>query len=711
MHDFQNKTLSAEKRADILLSELTTEEKVAMLSDANPAIPRLGIPEYHWWNEGLHGVARNGKATMFPQAIALAATFSPEFAFEMGKIIAEEARIKHFHYAARGWNGTYSGLTMFAPNINIFRDPRWGRGHETYGECPVLTSLMGDAYVRGIQGPDPEHMSCAATLKHFAAHSGPEASRAEFNSKVSRKDLAETYLHAFRHCVRKSKAAYLMTAYNALNGTPTSMSSALLRKLLREEWGFEGVVVTDVGTAENLVNAHKTCSDMAEAYALEVAAGVDVCCELRGNVLDAWNQGLLKEADVDNAVRRQLLLKFRLGLFDQPEELPNYNRLECAAFRSVSRKIAERSMVLLKNDGILPLDPKTKRKIAVIGPTAADIDILKGNYSGTATKYATLLDGLLEACGEDSVIYARGCEITRSRTEMCSEDDDRLAEARTAADHADLVVLCLGLTPEFEGEIGDASNSDAAGDKNSLELPTVQSRLLDEVRAADKPVILLHVSGSAMVIPEEKVDAVLQIFYPGPEGGRVAADILFGRVNPSGRLPVTFYRSTSDLPPFDDYSMENRTYRFFQGTPQYPFGYGLSYTKFTFSDLSVPAEIGSTDALNCVVTVRNEGALAGEVAALFFFRHEDAPFRTPLRQFAGAVRVSLEPGEEKRASFEIPAELFEIADDDGVFHALPGRVTVMVEDLHKEAIRLPGTSWRGHRATAAPAQRNKVEAT
>ena len=684
---FQDRTLSAKVRAELLLAELTAEEKLGMLSMSNNAVPRLGIPEYHWWNEALHGVARNGKATMFPQAIALAATFTPEFVFEMGRIIAEEARIKHSHYAAQCWNGTYSGLTMFSPNINIFRDPRWGRGHETFGECPVLTFLLGDAYIRGVQGDDPEHMACGATIKHFAAHSGPERTRAGFASRVSSQDLAETYLYAFRHCVEKSKVASVMTAYNALNGTPMSENSAMLKKLLREEWKFDGVVVTDVGTAENLVYAHKTCSNMPETFAREIANGVDVCCEIREGIQDAWKQGLLKESDIDRAVRRQLVLKFRLGLINPPEKLPDYNRLECAEFRAVSRKIAERSMVLLKNNGLLPLDPNGIRKIAVIGPTATDVNVLRGNYAGTATKYVTLLDGLLEAVGEDRVIYARGCEIRNSKTEICSEDNDRLAEAKTAVEHSDLVVLCLGLTPDFEGEAGDASNADAAGDKMTMELPEVQLRLLDVIRATGKAVVLLLTSGSALVVPEDKIDAAIQIFYPGPEGGRVAADLLFGRVNPSGRLPVTFYRSTSDLPDFEDYSMANRTYRFFRGDILYPFGYGLSYTKFRCSGLNLPERCGIADDVSCEVTVENEGPVFGETVLLFFIRHEDAPFRTPQKQFVRSLRIALAPGESQKVTLDIPAEFFEIVDEYGVFHALPGHVTVLVEDQKKQLIR------------------------
>ncbi len=686
MYAFQDKTLSAAERADALLKELTDEEKASLLTMENPAIPRLGIPAYHWWNEALHGVARNGKATMFPQAIAIAATFTPELTYKMARIIAKEARIKHFHYAAHGNRLIYSGLTMYSPNINIFRDPRWGRGHETYGECPVLTAQMGDAFVRGLQGNDPEHIDCAATVKHFAVHSGPEGDRAHFNAMASPRDLVETYYYAFRHCLETSKSACVMTAYNALNGTPMSENTTVLNDVLRHEWGFQGVVVTDVGTANNLKKEHKTQPDMEHALASEINSGVDVCCEF-ANALEAYRQGLIHKEDMDRAVRNQLILKFKLGLFDTPEILPDYSRLECAEHRAVSRAIAERSVVLLKNDGILPLDPSKPPKIAVIGPLADDIMALKGNYYGTSTRYVTLLEGIIHAIGEDNVLYAKGSEIMRDYHESCSPVDTNYAEVRIAAENSDIVILCLGLNSNYEGEIGDASNAQASGDKTTLELPESQLRLLEVVHATGKPIILLNVSGSAMVIPEASVNAAVQVFYPGPMGGDVVADILFGKVNPSGRLPLTFYRSTADLPDFRDYSMENRTYRFFKGTPQYPFGYGLSYTTFEYSELQVPEKTNLTQNVPCSVHVRNTGKYAGETTVLFFFRYEDAPCRTPLKQFAGSVRLLLKPGEENIVSFDIPAELLRISDDNGVFHTLPGRVTVITGDLQKTFIR------------------------
>lgn len=669
--------------ADGLIAQMSLEEKLSMMLMDQPGIPRLGIPEYHWWNEALHGVARNGKATMFPQAIALAATFTPELAEKEGRIVAEEAVIKYRHYSALGWRGTYAGLTMFSPNINIFRDPRWGRGHETFGECPVLTSLIGAAFVRGLQGNDPEHMKCAATLKHYAVHSGPEKGRGSFNSVVSEQDLRQTYLFAFHYCMKHAHPGLVMSAYNAVNGDPASKNPRLLKKILREEWGFDGVLVTDVGTGNFMHEQWKLTDSVEESCAVEISNGVDVCCEWGDprKFAEYVKSGNLKEADIDRAIRNQLIVRKKIGLLDADDgKLPDYSGLECAEHRRAARQIAERGMVLLKNNGILPLKTTDYRKVAVIGPTAEDRFVLRGNYAGTATKYVTLLEGMLELFGEDNVIYARGCELFAAKTEGCSQDGDRIAEALAAAGHADLIILCLGITPIIEGEDGDAGNGDSAGDKSSLDLFPVQLDLLEKLRKTGKKIILLNTSGSAIHVPDAEVDAALQVFYPGAEGGRVVADILCGKVNPSGRLPLTFYESADDLPPFADYSMKNRTYRFFNGKVQYPFGYGLSYSKFTVSGLSVPAELPLDSDIPCRVKVRCEGPYEGETTLLFFFRFDDGPVYKPLKQFAGAVRTALKPGEEKEVAFTIDHEFLTLADEAGVFREVPGRLTVMVED-------------------------------
>ena len=682
LRPYQNSSLSAKERAEDLLSLLTLDEKLGQLNMINEAIPRLNIPSYHWWNEALHGVARNGKATMFPQAIAVAATFTPDYAYQMGKVIQDEAWIKHRYAVRHGEHGIYAGLTMYSPNINIFRDPRWGRGHETYGECPVLTALMGTAFVNGIEGDDKEHMRCSATLKHFAVHSGPEGIRGGFDSKVSVQDLAQTYLFAFKYCLKNSNTRSFMTAYNAVNGTPMSVNDSMIQEMLRDEWGFDGVTVTDVGTANFLISAHKRCKDLPEALAMEISAGVDVCCEIdaqaKEHFREAYDRGLLKEEDINRAVRNQLILKFQLGMFDS-HELPDYHRLECKEYRAISRAIGERSMVLLKNDGILPLDPEKINKIAVIGPTARDIEFLRGNYAGTASRYVTLLDGLQDAFGEDKIIYALGSEIIGDRTEVAALPNDRLAEAVSSAENADLVILCMGLTPEFEGEEG-SKFAEAEGDKVRLEYSDQQKVLLERLSVTKKPMILISCSGSAMVMPEEQMNAVIQAFYPGPEGGRIAADIITGKVNPSGRLPLTFYKSTEKLPDFSDYSMRGRTYRYCKENILYPFGYGLSYTTFEYSDLTAPETVSSDAGISCQIKVRNTGTRAGETAVLFFFKHEDGADWEPLKQFAGSVRISLEPGETKDVCFTYPEEFLQFADEQGIFHPVTGKITLMVED-------------------------------
>lgn len=687
---YQDKNRTAAERAKDLLSRLTLEEKFGMLNMKNEGVPRLGIPPYHWWNEALHGVARNGKATMFPQAIAIAATFTPEYAYEMGAIIRTEAWLKHLNSVRHGDHGIYSGLTMYSPNINIFRDPRWGRGHETYGECPVLTALMGTSFVKGVEGDDPEHLHCSTTLKHFAVHSGPEGGRGGFDSKVSKHDLAQTYLFAFRYCHNHGKPQSFMTAYNALNGTPMSINQPVIDEMLRKKWNFQGVTVTDVGTAAFLVDSHKVCKDLPEALAMEISAGVDVCCEVdeqaHEHFREAYNRGLLKESDIDRAILNQLTLKFRLGMFDT-HELPDFNLLECRNHRECSRKIGERSMVLLKNDGILPLDPANIRKVAVIGPTAVDERFLRGNYAGTASKYVTLLEGIQETFGEDNVIYARGCDIQGSQIDVAAIIScDRLAEAAVAAENSDMVILCMGLTPDYEGEDG-TEQAEAHGDKIRLEYSDSQLELLDTVKKSGKPIILLSCSGSALAVPQNDVNAAVQIFYPGPEGGRIAADILTGKVNPSGRLPVTFYSSAEKLPCFTDYSMQGRTYRYCSENILYPFGYGLSYTAFEYSGLTAKKEVSEKEGIPCRLNVKNTGKYAGETTVLFFYRHKDGFTAEPLKQFAGSVRVKLDPGESVDIEFVYPAEFLELADDMGIFHPITGTVTLMVEDQSFDIIR------------------------
>ena len=673
METFRNPAVPLEERIDALLAELTVDEKLGFLNYRNEGVPRLGIPPYVWWNEALHGLARSGTATVFPQAIAMASTFSPELVGQMGEVIALEGRARHADSVKHGDFGTYKGLTYWSPNVNIFRDPRWGRGQETYGECPYLTGQMGAAFVRGIQGPDPNHLKAVATPKHFAVHSGPEKNRLKFNSRVSEKDLRETYLPAFHACI-KAGAQSVMSAYNALNGTPCSVNAALLNGILRKEWGFDGAVVTDAGAGEALVREHKRFPDYPAAVAEELKSGADVITDWAVGVRDAWKQGLISEPDLDRAVRNQLRLKFRMGFFDPPAEAPSCDVIECKAHRLLALEAARRSIVLLKNaNGLLPLNFSKLKSVAVIGPNADSREILLGNYFGTPTRTVTLLEGILAEAPETCrVIYARGCEPVSTKTEGCAEECDRIAEALSAAEQAEISILCLGLNPQIEGEAGDAFNSEIAGDKPDLELPGLQKLLLEKIAGLGKPVILVSVSGSALALPEELADGVIQCFYPGAEGGTALGNVLSGKTNPSGRLPVTFYRSAKDLPPFEDYAMQGRTYRFFSGEVLHPFGFGLSYTSFEYSNLSIPESIPAGEGMNAGLVVRNTGTCAGETVVQLYVAATCPPTRAPLKQLAAVKRIALLPGESRKIELEVDPDSFLLTFDDGSRRVLPG---------------------------------------
>lgn len=673
MEKFRNPEVPLEERIDALLAELTVDEKLGFLNYRNEGVPRLGIPPYVWWNEALHGLARSGTATVFPQAIGMAATFSPDLVERMGKVIALEGRARHADSVRHGDFGTYKGLTYWSPNVNIFRDPRWGRGQETYGECPYLTGQMGAAFVRGVQGCDPEHLKAVATPKHFAVHSGPEKNRLQFNSRVSEKDLRETYLPAFHACI-KAGAQSVMSAYNALNGTPCSVNAGLLNGILREEWGFRGAVVTDAGAGEALVREHKRFSNYPAAVAEELRSGVDVITDWAVGVREAWKQGLIPEAELDRAVRNQLRLKFRLGFFDSPAEAPSCDVIECSEHRMLALEAARRSIVLLKNaNGILPLDFSRLKSVAVIGPNADSREVLMGNYFGTPTRTVTLLEGILAEAPETCrVIYARGCEAVSPKTEGCAEECDRIAEAVGAAERAEISILCLGLNPQIEGEAGDAFNSEFAGDKADLELPGLQKLLLEKIAAVGKPVILVSVSGSALALPEELADGVIQCFYPGAEGGTALGNVLSGKVNPSGRLPVTFYRSADDLPPFEDYAMQGRTYRFFEGEVLHPFGFGLSYTSFACSGLSVPEQVAAGTPVKAELLVENTGERAGETVIQLYVTAIRPPTRTPLKQLAAVERIALQAGESRKVELTVDPDSFLLTFDDGSRRIQPG---------------------------------------
>jgi beta-glucosidase len=675
-----------EARLDDLLGRLSLVEKAQQMLHEAPAIPRLGIPAYNWWNECLHGLARAGTATVFPQAIALAASFDSELLHEVARATSDEARAKHHAYAAAGDRGYYKGLTFFAPNVNIFRDPRWGRGHETYGECPFLTARLAVATVRGLEGDDVRYLKLVATAKHFAVHSGPEGLRHGFDARPSPQDLFSTYLPAFHALVTEARVHSVMTAYNRLNGEPCSGSRFLLRELLREAWGFEGYVVSDCWAIRDFHEQHGVTTRAEESAALALRAGCDLNCGCTyGELPRAVEQGLVSEQELDTCVRRLFRARLLLGMFDPPERVPYaglpLETCDCAAHRALSRRAAASSLVLLKNDGVLPLS-RELRALAVIGPNANAPSVLLGNYAGTPSRSVTPLQGIIgELSPGTQLYYAEGCKLQGTDQTSCAPHAN-LSEARLYAERADVCVVVLGLSPEIEGEQGDASNSEAAGDKLDLELPGLQQQLLEVVAGAGKPVVLVVISGSALNLgwADKHVSAIVQAFYPGQEGGSALAEVLFGDVSPAGRLPVTFPRSLSDLPAFHDYAMQGRTYRFLAHPPLYPFGYGLSYASFDYTALEV-APSSKLEAcvelqLNASVTVTNTGQCAADEVVQLYVRDHLATTRVAHHELRGIRRVHLAPGASARVRFELGARDLSLIDDFGKRRLEPGCFTL-----------------------------------
>ncbi len=596
------------ERAKELVSKMTIEEKMAQMRYDAPAIERLGVPAYNWWSECLHGVARQGCATVFPQAIGLASSFNTDLMYKVATAISDEARAKYNEFKKFGNTEQYQGLTFWSPNINIFRDPRWGRGHETYGEDPYLTGRMGVAFIKGLQGKG-KYRKLDATIKHYAVHSGPEYERHGFDAVVSKKDLYETYLSAFKYCIDNADPSAVMGAYNRVNGEACCASKTLLQDILFSEFGFKGYVVSDCGAIRDIHAGHKITSCEAESVALALNNGCHLNCgDAYLSLYDAYEMDLITEETITEAVTKLFEARFRLGMFDDDceyDKIP-YEVVECEEHTALNRQMAQESIVLLKNNGILPLDKGKYKTIAVIGPNSDRFSVLIGNYNGNPSKYWTPLRGIQDAF-DGKVLFAAGCHPTDVGSSMWSGYP--LREGIICASKADLVIMCMGLNPGMEGEEGDAYNGDVAGDKKDIELPESQRKLFDEVIKLGKPTIFVNISGSCVSLCEqdEKCDAVIQCFYPGAEGGHALADIIFGKASPSGRLPVTFYRSSDDLPPFRDYSMENRTYKFFKGETLYPFGHGLTYGKVKENWLSVNE-----------VEVTNEGGMDTDYSVLKF---------------------------------------------------------------------------------------------
>lgn len=682
---FWNPDLPVNQRIDDILGRMTIEEKVSQMLHDAPAIPRLGIPAYNWWNECLHGVARAGIATVFPQAIGLAAMWDDVFLNKIATVISDEARAKHHEYLRKGDHGYYAGLTFWTPNINIFRDPRWGRGHETYGECPFLTSRLGVAFCKGLQGKDRKYLKLIATAKHYAVHSGPEGDRHSFNAVVSPKDLRETYLPAFHACVTEAKAWSIMGAYNRTNGEVCCGSKTLLTRILREEWGFAGYVVSDCWAIKDFNEHHKVTQNLTQSAALAVRNGCDLNCGCAfEKLVDAAKQGLITEDEINRALRRLFEARIRLGMFDPPERVPYastpYEINDSASHRKMAREAARRSMVLLKNSGILPLS-KDIRSIAVIGPNADSREVLLGNYHGIPSLSVTPLEGIRAAVSKQTQVwYAEGCQITGTRVNHCAPSG-RVSEALSMAERADAVVICLGLNSRLEGEQGDASNADASGDKLHLNFPGMQQQLLEAVTAVGKPVILVVLSGSAMGFTwaAEHVQAIIQAWYPGEEGGSALADVLFGKCSPSGRLPLTFYKSIEQVPDFRDYSMKNRTYRYIESEPLYPFGFGLSYATFTYSDLRLSqSSMKTKESVRATVTVTNAGSIPADEIVQLYVKDLEASVKVPHFDLRGFKRVSLKPGESEQVSFMVTPRALSLIDEQGRRMLEPGKFSIFI---------------------------------
>jgi beta-glucosidase len=661
--------IEARKKAEVLVSKMTLEEKSSQLKFNAPAIRRLGVPAYNWWCEALHGVARAGTATMFPQAIGMGASFDRKLVRDMAAVIAEEARAKYNAYSKHGDRDIYKGLTFWAPNVNIFRDPRWGRGQETYGEDPFLTSRLGVSYVEGLQGKGPV-MKAAACAKHFAVHSGPEAVRHSFNAEVSQKDLYETYLPAFHALVTEAKVEAVMGAYNRTNGEPCSGSKTLLKKILREDWGFEGHVVSDCWALVDFHEHHKVTKTPEESAALAMSAGCDLNCGKTYQFMtDAVKMGLITEDQITEAAVRLFTTRYLLGIMDGSsyDKIP-YSAVESGSHLVLAEKAACRSMVLLKNDGILPLDKKKLHSISVIGPNADSRAALIGNYHGTSSEYITVLEGIRRTAGRSvRIYYSEGCDISEPKTEGLAQDGDRIAEAVTAAEMSDAVILCLGLNESLEGEEMDTGNHVGSGDKTDLLLPEPQRRLMEAVAKTGKPVILCLMAGSDIDLSyaDQHFSAILDLWYPGARGGKAAAEVLFGQKEPGGKLPVTFYRSEKDLPEFTDYAMKDRTYRYMKKAAQFPFGFGLTYSPCTVEKAELIGEPSFEKDLFVQMTVRNTGKRKTEEVLQVYLKKKDAADAKDNYSLCAFERISVLPGKTAAAKLRIPKEALLTIDEEG----------------------------------------------
>lgn len=676
-----------EKRAKELVAEMTVEEKVSQTIHGAAEIPRLGIKAYNWWNEGLHGVARAGVATVFPQAIGMAATFDEELLHEVADVISTEARAKFHMQQKYGDTGIYKGLTFWSPNVNIFRDPRWGRGHETFGEDPYLTSRMGVRFIEGLQGDDENYLKVAACSKHFAVHSGPEDVRHSFNAEVSKQDMFETYLPAFEACVKEGEVEAVMGAYNRTNGEPCCGSKTLLQDILRKSWGFSGHVVSDCWAIRDFHEHHGVTASALESAAMAMENGCDLNCgSLFLYLTEAVERGLVSEERLNEAVEHLMVTRLKLGVFDDREEVPysgiTYEDNDTREHRELNFKAARKSFVLLKNQGsLLPLDKRKLKTVGIIGPNSNNRKALVGNYEGTASRYYTISEGIQDYLEDEvRVMVSEGCHLFKTKVSGLGQDNDRLSEVRGVCEASDVVIACLGLDSGLEGEEGDKGNEFASGDKPNLSLPGLQQEVLEEIYKSGKPVILVILSGSALAVPwaEDHIPAILQGWYPGAQGGRALASVLFGEYAPEGKLPITFYRSTEELPVFTDYAMKGRTYRYMEQEALYPFGYGLSYTDFEVSKVSLNANtVSEGGTITVKAALKNTGAMRGAETLQVYIKY--CKPGTPNAQLKAFTKIELEPGEErdliltlKDKSFAMRNESGDLVLEEGTYHVYVG---------------------------------------
>ena len=674
-----------------LVDSMTLEEAASQIRYDSPAVERLGIPAYNWWGEGLHGLARAGTSTVFPQAIALAAMFDKEMLGKIADVVATEARAKYNESIKYGDRDLYKCITMWSPNVNIFRDARWGRGQETYGEDPFLTSELGVAFIKGLQG-DGEYMKAAACAKHYAVHSGPEATRHGFDAKASEKDIEETYTPAFEAAIKEADVAGVMGAYNRVNTEPACASQALIVERLRKRYGFDGYLVSDFLALMDFHLHHKVTANEVESGAMALKASCDVNAGfVYRSIMKAYEQGLVTEEEIRKAATKAYEIRAALGMFSDDCEYDSLGIFDIDNDESdaLSYKASVNSVVMLKNDGILPLNKDEIKTIGIIGPTAQSVAVLEGNYNGLSSRYVTNLQGVRGAVGEGTrVLYSEGCHLFENKVQNLALDDDRLSEAEMVARNSDVVILSVGLDASIEGEEGDTGNAFAAGDKVSLFLPDSQRRMIDRVLSTGTPVILVSNTGSAMdyTLEDERCNAILQCWYSGQRGGKALADIIFGEASPSAKLPVTFYKDGTQ-PPMEDYSMKGRTYRYYKDTPLYPFGFGLSYTDFEYSDVKADGDTVS-------VKVKNTGSFAAdEIVEVYIDKQPEEklsnglnsltdglldPDNQPYVSLCGFERISLKPGEEKLVNITLPEKSFYTVFEDGSKDILKGEYTVFI---------------------------------